>query len=203
MQISSNEVGRPRERLIEAELAVRYGVSRAPVREALRMLEQEGLVSKGPQGLEVADISLQEVSEIFELLAHLEELYTRRATPHLTVQDLRRLKSILVRMKEAIIANDVALYFASNEEFHRVIRNACPNGELIRLLDGLGKKTVRFRRLAMSLPGRLPKSLQEHRQIFFALTKKNPRVEGQRAKKSAERAFQNVADVLEHSLPIV
>ena len=69
----------PRERLVELELAAQYDVSRAPVREALRMLERDGLVSKTTRGFAVTDVTAEAAAEIFEILAHLEELYTRSA----------------------------------------------------------------------------------------------------------------------------
>ena len=73
----------PRERLVELELAAQYDVSRAPVREALRMLERDGLVSKTTRGFAVTDITAEAAAEIFEILAHLEELYTRSAAPRI------------------------------------------------------------------------------------------------------------------------
>lgn len=186
---------KPRERLIELELAKAFGVSRAPVREALRMLEREGLVSNGPRGVQVAAITSQEVTDTFEILAHLEELYTSQAAPHIKPSGVERMRGILGDMSRAVEVNDVHRYYDLNLQFHQVIRDACPNRRLIQLLESLGKQTLRYRHLAMSLPGRLPVSLEEHRGILDALVQGDAAA-GRQARLSAERAYRALADLL-------
>jgi DNA-binding GntR family transcriptional regulator len=193
---------RPRERLIESDLADRFSVSRAPVREALRMLEREGLVSRSPRGLQVSEPSLDEVREAFEVLADLEELYTRRAVPRLAPQDVKRMKSLLAEMSAAAAGEDVKRYSAANDQFHGVLRDACPNRTLIRLIASVAKKTSRFRRMAMSMPGRLSHSLPEHKKILEAVVAGDALAAGQRARESAERAYLELFEFLRHALPI-
>jgi DNA-binding GntR family transcriptional regulator len=193
---------RPRERLIETDLADRFSVSRAPVREALRMLEREGLVSRGPRGLQVSEPSLDEVREAFEVLADFEELYTRRAVPRLTPPDVKRMKSLLAEMSAAAADDDVKRYSAANDQFHGVLRDACPNRTLIRLIASVAKKTSRFRRMAMSMPGRLSHSLPEHKKILEAVLAGDAVAAGQRARESAERAYLELFEFLRHALPI-
>jgi DNA-binding GntR family transcriptional regulator len=193
---------RPRERLIESDLADRFSVSRAPVREALRMLEREGLVSRSPRGLQVSEPSLDEVREAFEVLADLEELYTRRAVPRLTPQDVKRMKALLAEMSAAAADDDVKRYSAANDQFHGVLRDACPNRTLIRLIASVAKKTSRFRRMAMSMPGRLSHSLPEHKKILEAVVAGDAMAAGQRARESAERAYLELLEFLRHALPI-
>lgn len=193
---------RPRERLIETDLADRFSVSRAPVREALRMLEREGLVSRSPRGLQVSEPSLDEVREAFEVLADLEELYTRRAVPRLAPQDVKRMKSLLAEMSAAAADDDVKRYSAANDQFHGVLRDACPNRTLIRLIASVAKKTSRFRRMAMSMPGRLSHSLPEHKKILEAVLARDALAAGQRARESAERAYLELFEFLRHALPI-
>jgi DNA-binding GntR family transcriptional regulator len=180
---------KPRERLVELELAARFKVSRSPVREALRMLEREGLVVSDTRGVYVAAITPQEVADIFEILAHLEELYTARAAPHIAPEGLARMRDVLDQMAVAVREGDVRRYFDLNIQFHAVIREACPNRRLIDLLGSLGKATLRYRHLAMSLPGRLPVSLEEHRRILRALEAGDAQAAGRYARESAERAF--------------
>jgi DNA-binding GntR family transcriptional regulator len=193
---------RPRERLIESDLADRFSVSRAPVREALRMLEREGLVSRSPRGLQVSEPSLDEVREAFEVLADLEELYTRRAVPRLAPQDIKRMKSLLAEMSAAAADDDVKRYSTANDQFHGVLRDACPNRTLIRLIASVAKKTSRFRRMAMSMPGRLSHSLPEHKKILEAVVTGDALAAGQRARESAERAYLELFEFLRHALPI-
>jgi DNA-binding GntR family transcriptional regulator len=190
---------KPRERLIELELARVFGVSRAPVREALRMLEREGLVSHGPGGVQVAAITSQEVTHTFEILAHLEELHTSRAAPYIEPAGLDCMRRILEDMARAVEVNDVHAYYDLNLQFHQVISDACPNRRLIQLLESLGKQMLRFRHLAMSLPGRLPVSLEEHRGILDALVLADALTAGQQARRSAERACKALADFLAHN----
>ncbi|MBI2526448.1 MAG: FCD domain-containing protein [Candidatus Rokubacteria bacterium] len=180
---------KPRERLVELELAARFRVSRAPVREALRLLEREGLVASDTRGVHVAAITPGEVADIFEILAYLEELYTARAAQHLTADARGRMRDVLDQMATAVREGAVRSYFELNIRFHAVIREACPNRRLIALLDSLGKATLRYRHMAMSLPGRLPVSLEEHRRILRALEGGDAPAAGRSARESAERAF--------------
>jgi DNA-binding GntR family transcriptional regulator len=189
----------PRERLIEVELAAQHNVSRAPVREALRILERDGLVSKTIQGFEVTDVTTEDAADIFEILAHLEELYTRRAASRIGSAELRRLREILEAMAAAVRRNDVAAYYSLNLDFHSIIRKACPNRALVDLLASLSKKTLRFRRFAMSIPGRLPNSLAEHRRIHAALRRGDADAAGRHARESAEQAYAALALLLKHS----
>jgi DNA-binding GntR family transcriptional regulator len=187
---------KPRERLIELELASAFGVSRAPVREALRMLEREGLVSNGLRGVQVAAITSEEVTDTFEILAHLEELYTTRAAPHVGADGVARMQRILEDMGHAVEVNDVHHYYDLNLQFHQVIRDVCPNRKLVHLLENLGKQTLRYRHLAMSLPGRLRVSLEEHRAILDALVQGDAATAGRQARLSADRAYRALADLL-------
>lgn len=194
---------KPRDRLIETDIALRFRVSRAPVREALRLLERERLVERGTQGLQVTDISLSEAVDIFEILGHLEEIYTSRATPNIGEDDLRLLARILDEMESAAAAGDVATYYGLNLKFHGVIQDACPNRTLVTLMESLKKKTLRFRRLAMSLPGRIRDSVEEHRRIYAAIERRDAAAAGRAARESAERAYKALARILENSAALI
>jgi DNA-binding GntR family transcriptional regulator len=187
---------RPRDRMIETELADRFGVSRAPVREALRLLESEGLVARGTQGMLVTELSASEAFDIFEILGHLEEMYTARATPQIGADDLDLLARLLGQMEAAAAAGDITLYYDLNTKFHGVIRDACPNRPLVALIESLARKTLRFRRLAMSLPGRVGDSIHEHRRICAAIAARDPAAAGRAARESAVRAYEALAHVL-------
>jgi DNA-binding GntR family transcriptional regulator len=190
----------PRQRLIELEIGAAHGVSRAPVREALLMLQRDGLVVRAGRGFEVAGVSAAEAADMFEILAHLEELTTRLATPHLGAPGLRALRGILRDMAAVSRRDDVAAYYALNIRFHQIIRDACPNRPLIDLLDSLGKKTLRLRRLAMSIAGRMPVPLVEHQRILAVLEKGDAAAAGRRARESAEQAYAALAAFLRTNL---
>jgi DNA-binding GntR family transcriptional regulator len=188
---------KPSERLLELELAARFGVSRAPIREALKILERDGFVFKGSHGVRVAAIEPRDVAEIFEILAYLEELYTTWATPSIDEPGLGRMRTALQDMERAVTAKDVHSYFTSNLQFHQVIRDACPNRRIIELLNALGKQLLRYRHLAMSLPGRLPVSLEEHQLMVDAIASKDAVSAGQYARLSTERAYDALRQFLE------
>lgn len=163
------------------------------------MLEREGLVVSDPRGAAVAAITPGEVADIFEILAYLEDLYTARAAPHITAEGLARMRDLLDAMAAAVRDGDVPRYFDLNIRFHAVIREACPNRRLIALLETLGKATLRYRHLAMSLAGRLPVSLEEHRRILRALEIGDAPGAGRCARESAEHAFAELNRFLIHN----
>jgi len=193
--IISGRLG-PRQRLIELEIGAAHKVSRAPVREALQMLERDGLVARTTRGFEVAGVSAAEAADVFEILAHLEELTTRKAAPHVGKAGLRALRGVLTQMKAASRSDDVAAYYRLNIQFHQIIRDACPNRQLIKVLDSLGKKTLRLRRLAMTVVGRMPVSLAEHQQIVIVLESGDAVAAGRLARQSAEQAYAALARFL-------
>jgi DNA-binding GntR family transcriptional regulator len=186
----------PRQRLIELDIGAAHGVSRAPVREALQMLQRDGLVVRTGRGYEVAGVSAEEASNIFEILAHLEELYTRLAAPHIGKAGVQALRAIVGEMEDAARRDTVAAYYKLNIRFHQIIRDACPNRQLIDMMESLGKKTLRLRRIAMSISGRMPVSLIEHQRIAAALEKGDAAAAGKRARESAEQAYAVLADFL-------
>src|SRR5690606_21343535 len=101
-------------------IAAEFGVSRIPVREALRQLEAEGLVTINPhQGATVSSLSIEEVRELFELRALIESDLLRRAIPHLTPEDIERAEEILVKYEEAFRQGDVSAWGELNWEFNR------------------------------------------------------------------------------------
>ena len=103
-----NGVRRPGERLVELELAAKFGVSRVPVREALLLLEGEGLVRQGSRGVHVAEITIEEMSETFQILACLEEELTRSAASKVTPEDLGQMEKIVRRMDAAVRGRNVS-----------------------------------------------------------------------------------------------
>jgi len=194
-----NGTRRPGERLVELELAAKFGVSRVPVREALLLLEGEGLVRQGSRGVQVAEITIEEMSDTFQVLACLEDELTRSAAAHVTADDIGHMEKIVRRMDTAARRRDISDYFDCNLEFHSVIQNRCPNRKLVALMGSLGKQTIRYRRLAMSLPGRLAVSIDEHREILAHLKNEDGSKAGKAARTSAENAAQGLFDLLAHN----
>jgi DNA-binding GntR family transcriptional regulator len=111
---------RPGERLVEAEIATQMGTSRAPVREAIRLLEQEGLVTNVPRrGSFVVELDRKDIEEIFSLRSVIEVLAVREAIPRLTAEDLEGLEDLIEEMVSAAEERDMTRLVDSDLEFHQ------------------------------------------------------------------------------------
>lgn len=177
---------KPQERLIENELSKRFGVSRTPIREAMRILESSGYVVFTPyKGWKVKEVSVNETQEAYVIRAHLASMATESACHNFREADLILLEKIVEDMGLAVRSADVAEYFTLNIKFHDIIETAGGNGTLSRIMQSLDKMTYRYRFLSLSLPGRLTQSLEEHAKIMEALKKKDHEAAAQIAKQSA------------------
>lgn len=165
--------------LVEDELARQLGTSKTPVRDALLALERDGLVTKIPyKGTHVAELSLQDAREIFELRAVLEGLAARLAARSFSPRELDEAEKLLDAADEARERGDFATASSCGAQFHRSINLHADNKRLIPLLDKLEEQLRRLRRMSDLLTGRLAKSGLEHRKILAALrTGDPPRVE--------------------------
>jgi DNA-binding GntR family transcriptional regulator len=182
---------RPRERLIETELARRFLASRPPVREALRLLESEGLVIKdGRRGFSVTELSRHELRDMYEVFFVVEELYTRLAAPRMTSPVLDQLREIVAQMELAVRKNDASAYFSANLDFHSAILEASGNVFLRRFYRMLRRQTLRYRRIPLALTERRRQSLQEHRGILQALRARDGALAGKRAREHAQNAYR-------------
>lgn len=159
----------PGERLVLRRLGDAYGVSEIPVREAVRMLERDGLVEVVPNaGARVASLSEDEVEEVFFLRAHLEGLAAECAVPHLDPSALAALGRGLRAMREAVAASDALRYGALNRAFHQDLYAACPYRRLYDLIFGIWDGGAKFRLVFQLRPARMRASLAEHERIDAA-----------------------------------
>jgi len=160
----------PGQRIIELDVSRRLRLSRSPVREALRWLVSDGLVEVHPRrGGRVSPISPRQVRDTFEVFEALESLATRLAAAHVGEREVRTFRRLLAGMGEAVAAGDVDAYFRLNARFHETIYRAAGNATLHRFLVNLGKQITRFRFAALATPGRMARSLREHRALVAAL----------------------------------
>ena len=136
----------PGERLMENQLAEKLGVSRTPVREALRMLELENLVELVPRkGAQVLDMSEKDITNILEVRSALEGLATSLACKKMTKEDLQQLKSMEVDFEKAVADNDVEHFVDIDEDFHDLIFAATENDKLISIFRNLRIQLYRYR----------------------------------------------------------
>lgn len=179
---------KPGERIMEIKLAEELGVSRTPVREAIRKLELEGYVVMMPRrGTYVADMSIRDINEIFEIRTALESLSNGLAAEHITEDELEHLQRLLVIIGGYIKDGDMEKIVETDIEFHDLLYHAARNSRLVGIISNLRDQLTRFRTLSMSYPGRLEATLDEHRSIVEAIA----RGDGRAARKAAERHMEN------------
>jgi DNA-binding GntR family transcriptional regulator len=165
---------RPGERLMEIQLAEELGVSRTPVREAIRKLELEGFVVMVPRkGAYVAGISLKDIADVFEVRAALEALASGLAAERITSEELEELERILVRKAEIIAEGSVTEFVQSDTQFHDALYRSSRNQRLIQILNNLQDEIQRFRSVSLAYSGRMQEALEEHRKIVEALAERN------------------------------
>lgn len=172
----------------ESDVAKQMESSRTPVREALLMLEGEGLVRRYPgRGYLVAEITPQDVDDIFELRTQLELLVLRRAYGVLTPELLRDMEEQLERLDEGSSADD---FYRADRRLHELLALYCGNSRLQAFLDTLDSQIERVRYLSARRPERLRESREEHLDIIHALMKQDlPQAEVMLA-----RHIQNVSE---------
>ncbi len=167
--ITSGEL-RPGSRLDEQELAQRYMVSRTPVREALRLLAAQHLVTlRGRQGAVVKQIDTHALIEMFVVMAELEGLCARLACRRMTPETLKRILAIHDRLRRTSEAGDIDLFFQANREFHEAIYDASCNGFLAEQTRALRNQVSAHRRRMSLMPGRVNNTLTQHQTIIDAI----------------------------------
>jgi phosphonate utilization transcriptional regulator len=160
----------PGSKLTEMALAARLGISRGPLREAFRMLEEAGLVrTEKNRGVFVRDIPIDEAVEIFDLRAAMDELVGRRLAEHITPAQLKEIKALVDGMERAVKADDTRGYHLLNLLFHDRLVEMAGNRKLSAIYRKLIKELSLFRRLNLADGWLMPISAGEHRAIVKAI----------------------------------
>ena len=164
---------KPGERLMEIQLANKLGVSRTPVREAIRKLELEGLVLMIPRkGAEVAEITRQDMEDVLEVRTALEELAVKDACDHITDAQLSELKKASNEFKKALLeGKDLVTCADADMHFHDVILSATNNRRLIQMLNNLSEQMYRYRMEYLKDERTHQTLIEEHDAIRRALKK--------------------------------
>lgn len=154
----------------EQTLAEYYGISRTPLREALKVLASEGLVTLKPRrGCYVTELTENDLDEIFPVLALLEGRCAYEAVEKLTERDRRRLEALHGKLEQAATVGDIDLFFDINQEFHRLLQQLAGNRWLQSIIDDMRKVLKLNRHHSLQREGRLEASLAEHRDIMLAI----------------------------------
>jgi DNA-binding GntR family transcriptional regulator len=168
-RILSNDIA-PGTHLVMRDVANRYDASDIPVREALRMLERDGLVETAPyRGARVTRLTAKEVEETYFIRSHLESIATGLAAERITDSELAQLDVLMAGMRAAVDAQDGPTFSDINHEFHRTIVASCGNDMLRELTMDIWQRHSGFQRVFRMVPGRIATSQTEHEGIMAAL----------------------------------
>ncbi len=161
---------KPGERLMEVELADKMGVSRTPIREAIRKLELEGLViMEVRKGAYVADVSIKETIDILEVRSVLEGLAASIAAEKITEEEIKELEEINKVFEEAVRKNDTDKMIEKDTEFHNLIFKASRNTKLVQMVYSLQELVMRFRVIYFNEFKRAVEMPKEHKAMHEAI----------------------------------
>lgn len=157
-------------RLDEVSLAERFKVSRTPLREAFQALAASGLVElRHRRGAFVRYPALEDVVEMFDVMAEIEALCGRYAARRMSPEDQAAIEAALLACEAAAERQEIEAYYRANHDFHHLIYRASGNRFLAGEADRLHRRLKPFRRLQLRVRGRMAESLRQHRAIFAAL----------------------------------
>ena len=160
----------PGERLMENQLAEKLGVSRTPVREALRMLELEKVVERVPRkGAQVLDMGEKDIVNILEIRSALEGLATSLACKKMSKETLQQLKNMEVDFERAVAENDVERFVDIDEDFHDLIFEATENDKLVQMFRNLRIQLYRYRMAQAKNDTSMSTIVAHHRSIIRAI----------------------------------
>ena len=156
--------------LMELQLASKLGVSRTPIREAIRMLEQEGLAVTTPRkGAEVAKMTLKDMEDVLEIRDALDELAVRIACQKISDEQLRQLEDVKELFEKSTQTGNVKKIAEADVSFHDVIYEATGNPKLVTLLNNLREQVYRYRVEYIKDPKNYPTLIAEHEAILDSL----------------------------------
>jgi len=183
----------PGDSLIESRLSQELGVSRTPVREALKQLELKGLVKSTPnKGTIVTGITIQDIYDIYAIRMKIEGLAARWAAEKITQEELAELKEAVELEEFYTMKNDVGQLYKFDNNFHYIIFKASKSRPLMHTLSTFHHYLQRARNASFSTPGRARKALKEHQDILQAIADRDP----ERAEKLTEKHIRNAMNNL-------
>jgi DNA-binding GntR family transcriptional regulator len=165
----------PGQRLVEVELAHSFGASRTPVRQAIHMLERDGLTDRPSRGkIVVRYMSIEDIEEILDLRSVLESLAARRATEHIRPESIHILERQNQAFLKAIENNDLDKLAPLNTDFHETLYSLCPNQRLNEIIHDLTDHFYRYRIALLRLQDMARVSYEDHKQMIQAMAAGNP-----------------------------
>lgn len=183
----------PGARVIEAELAQKYKVSRSPIREVLRQLESEGLITfETNRGTTIAKPSIKQVEEIYTLRRLLESYAARLTAENVKEEDIPYLRNLQKQLGIAAKNMDLRNWLYNNRLFHNFMADHCGNSNLIQVLGNLKRRVYRYSYITVNIPGHFDDYLQHHEGMLRGCEKND----GEMAEKYMKLHLQKIKDVL-------
>jgi DNA-binding GntR family transcriptional regulator len=187
----------PGAKVPERALCERFGVSRTPLREALKVLANEGLVDLLPnRGAQVSRLTLAALEEAFPVMGALEALAGELASANITDAEIAAIRQWHTVMVSHYRAGNLKAYFSANQAIHEAILEAARNPTLIVLYRGLAGRVRRARYMANMSPRRWTQAVEEHEEILEALGARDGRRLGKILKKHLANKFETVKEAL-------
>jgi len=193
-QIYQHELA-PGDAIDEMALCERFGISRTPLREALKVLDSEGLIELIPRrGSFVRRMDVEELNELFPVMVVLEGLCAREAVENCVAEDIQRLENMHEKLERFAEQGDVDAYYEQNFVFHQAIQDLSGNKWLQRVIGDLRKVLRLARHMQLTIPGRLESSLNEHRQIMQAFKEQDPDLADQNMQNHLKQQWFSLVD---------
>jgi len=188
---------RPGDRLIERELCAQLGVSRTSLREALRQLESDGLVTTIPyKGIVVSSLTPDEARQVYQVRAVIEGLAGRLFAEHATASQCTQLATAMQAIETALAEGNLAHLVEAKAHFYHILLSGCGNRQAMLVLQSLHDRIASLRTLTLAQPGRAAESVAEMRQILAAILARDGRQAEQACIHHVERAAAVAAAVL-------
>lgn len=178
---------RPGDRLVESELADRFGVSRTPIREALQRLETQSLLARDGRSLIVASLDHNQLSELYAVRAELEALAARLAARHATKEEVGVLRDMVEEDRQLV--DDPSALSRANRRFHKQIHLASHNRYLVQQLDMVHRTMALMATTSLAAEGRGVDALAEHDAIVTAIAAGDEQRAGDALKQHISKAF--------------
>ncbi|MCV6823879.1 MULTISPECIES: GntR family transcriptional regulator [Halocynthiibacter] len=179
---------RPGDRLVESELAERFGVSRTPIREALQRLETQSLLARDGRSLIVSSLDHNQLAELYVVRTELEGLAARLAARHAAEEEIRVLREMVEDDRK--IVNDPSALSRSNRRFHKQIHLASHNRYLVQQLDLVHRTMALLATTSLAVEGRGETAIEEHEAIVAALENRDGEAAHEALKNHISKAFE-------------
>ncbi len=184
---------KPGERLMEVQLADKMGVSRTPVREAIRKLELEGLVEMLPRkGAHVADLSVKDIMDVLEVRSTLDGLASSLSAARITEEEVKELKHVQSQFINYVEKDNLQGSIKKDVEFHDIIYRSSRNDKLMQITSNLREQIQRFRVIYIKDYSSTRDLIKEHSEIFDAISGRD----SEAARRAAQKHIKNQEDTI-------